>query len=126
MALNKCNKKEIKKYIEDNYYSMNFDYEELRKNYRFNEICQDTVPQALYCFFESNNFEDAIRTGISIGGDSDTLCAITGAVAEAYYGVNKKMQKGALAYLDGHLREKVVEAELLVKELSKKNTKAGR
>ena len=126
MALNKCDKKEIKKYIEDNYYSMDFDYEDLRKNYRFNEICQDTVPQALYCFFESKDFEDAIRTGISIGGDSDTLCAITGAVAEAYYGVNKKMQKEALKYLDNHLKNKVIEAEMFVERNMKNSKKKGR
>ena len=126
MALNKCDKKEIKKYIEDNYYNMDFDYEELRKNYRFNEICQDTVPQALYCFFESKDFEDAIRTGISIGGDSDTLCAITGAVAEAYYGVNKKMQKEALKYLDNHLKNKVIEAEMFVERNMKNSKKKGR
>ena len=126
MALNKCDKKEIKKYIEDNYYSMDFDYEELRKNYRFNEICQDTVPQALYCFFESKDFEDAIRTGISIGGDSDTLCAITGAVAEAYYGVNQKMKDKALSYLDSHLRNKIIEAEELFPLANKKETKKSR
>lgn len=121
MALNKCSKEEIKKYIEENYYSMDFDYETLKKEYRFNEICQDTVPQALYCFFESENFEDAIRTGISIGGDSDTLCAITGAVAEAYYGIDKKMKKEALSYLDDHLKKKAIESDLLEEELKVEN-----
>lgn len=103
LALNNYSKEFIKKYVEDNYYSLNFNYEDLRKNYYFNEICQETVPQAIYCFLISENFEDAIRTGISIGGDSDTLCAITGAIAEAYYGIPENLQKSALAYLDDRI-----------------------
>ncbi len=126
MALNKCDKKEIKKYIEDNYYKLNFNYEDLRKNYEFNEICQDTVPQALYCFFESEDFEDAIRIGISIGGDSDTLCAITGSVAEAYYGVSNKMKTKALSYLDSYLNKKVLEAEKSINNIIEKPTKLSR
>jgi len=105
MAKNNYTKEEIKDYIERNYYSLNFDYEDLRQNYKFNEICQDTVPQAIYCFLISNSFEDAIRTGISIGGDSDTLCAITGAIAEAYYGVGLDMKNQALTYLDDTLKK---------------------
>ena len=76
---------EIKDYINENYYPMNFTLDEIRDTYRFNETCQDTIPQALQAFFESSGFEDAIRNAISIGGDSDTLAAICGSVAEAYY-----------------------------------------
>lgn len=79
----------IKKYVEQ-YYNLDFDYEELRKNYHFNETCQETVPQAIYCFLISNDFEDCLRTSISIGGDSDTLAAISCSIAEAYY---KKVDK---------------------------------
>ncbi|MCR4897668.1 MAG: ADP-ribosylglycohydrolase family protein, partial [Acholeplasmatales bacterium] len=62
------------------------DYEELRKTYiHGKEICQVTMPQALYCFLISNSFLDCLRTTISIGGDSDTLAAISCAIAEAYY-----------------------------------------
>ena len=57
--------------------------DDIRPNYRFNEICQDTVPQAVIAFLESRDFEDAIRNAISLGGDSDTLAAITGSIAEA-------------------------------------------
>ena len=49
------------------------------------ETCQATVPQALFCFLISNSFEDCLRTTVSIGGDTDTLCAISCAIAEAYY-----------------------------------------
>ena len=59
----------------------------IRDTYKFNETCQETVPQAIMAFLESTSFEDAIRNAISIGGDSDTIAAITGGIAEAYYGI---------------------------------------
>ena len=75
----------IRKYVEQ-YYNLDFDYEELRKTYYHGEeICQNTVPQAIYCFLISNSFEDCLRTTISIGGDCDTTAAISCAIAEAYY-----------------------------------------
>lgn len=74
----------IKKYVEQ-YYNLDFDYEVLKKNYYFNETCQNTVPQAIYCFLISNNFEDCVRTSVSIGGDTDTLAAISCSIASAYY-----------------------------------------
>ena len=77
----------IKAHIEEHYYKLGFTLDEIRPTYRFNESCQDTVPQALQAFFEAESFEDAIRCAVSIGGDSDTLAAITGSVAECYWGV---------------------------------------
>ncbi len=103
LALNNRSKDEIKKHIEDNYYKLDFDYEELKENYCFNETCQDTVPQAIYCFLISNDFEDCLRTSVSIGGDTDTLCAISCAIAEAYYGIPEKIHDSALSYLDKRL-----------------------
>ena len=66
-----------------------FTIDEIRDTYEFNETCQETVPQAIVAFLNSASFEDAIRTAVSVGGDSDTLAAITGSIAEAYYGVQK-------------------------------------
>ena len=103
LALNKKSKQEIKEYIEKNYYKLDFTYEGLLKDYRFTELAQETVPQAIYCFLISESFEDAIRIGISIGGDSDTLCAIIGSIAEAYYGIDEKIKERALSYLDDRL-----------------------
>lgn len=103
LALNGTSKEDIKKYIEDNYYKLDFDYEDLKKNYVFNETCQKTVPQAIYCFLISTDFEDCLRTSVSIGGDTDTLCAISCAIAEAYYGIPKKIHDQALSYLDDRL-----------------------
>lgn len=99
LARNKASKEEIKSYVEK-FYELDFGIEDLRENYQFNETCQETVPQAIFCFLESNDFEDAIRNAISIGGDSDTLAAITGAIAEAYYGIPDEIRKKALTYLD--------------------------
>ena len=66
-------------------YSLDFTYEDLKKNFKFDETCQNTVPQAIYCFLISNSFEDCLRTTISLGGDCDTTAAISCAIAEAYY-----------------------------------------
>jgi ADP-ribosylglycohydrolase len=59
---------------------------DIRPSYQFDETCQGTVPPAIIAFLESDDFEDAIRKSISLGGDADTLAAITGSIAEAYYG----------------------------------------
>ena len=82
------------------YYKIDFTLDEIRPTYQFNETCQDTVPQAMQAFFESISFEDAIRNAISIGGDSDTLAAITGAVAEAYYGMTEREVQDVAERLD--------------------------
>jgi type I restriction enzyme M protein len=85
------------------YYSLDFRIDDIRPTYRFNETCQETVPQAITCFLEAESFEDAIRTSISLGGDSDTIGAITGAIAEAHYGVPADIREKGLAYLDEEL-----------------------
>lgn len=103
MAKTGSNIFEIRDYVNKNYYPMNFTLDEIRDSYQFNETCQGTVPQALEAFFESTGFEDAIRNAISIGGDSDTVAAICGGVAEAYYGVPTDIRKHALTFLDQNL-----------------------
>ena len=102
---------EIQDYITKNYYPIDFTLNSIRDSYRFNETCQNTVPQALEAFFESTDFEDAIRNAISIGGDSDTLAAITGAIAEAYYGVPASIRKLALTFLDKRLLKILMDFE---------------
>lgn len=87
LARNGKSKEKIQKYITKNYYDINFTLDEIREDYKFDVSCQGSVPQAFEAFFESTDFEDAIRNAISIGGDSDTIGAITGSIAEAYYGV---------------------------------------
>ena len=81
-------KQEIKEYIEENYYPLDKSLDEIRPSYSFNESCQRTVPQAIVAFLESNDYEDAVRNAVSLGGDSDTLGAITGSIAWAYYKIH--------------------------------------
>ena len=104
MAKHGASKEEIRQKINEDYYNLNFTIDEIRDTYEFNETCQETVPQAIVAFLESDSFEDAIRTAISVGGDSDTLAAITGSIAEAYYGVPEDIKEKALTYLDTELR----------------------
>lgn len=107
---------DISCYIQDHYYDLDFSLDEIRPVYRFNETCQKTVPQAIQAFLESHSFEDAIRNAISIGGDSDTLAAITGAMAQAYYGVPPDIRKQALTYLDSRLLAIYYEWEAFISE----------
>ncbi len=90
-------KEEIRSFIEENYYTLDFTIDEIRPTYEFNETCQGTVPQAIEAFLESNSFEDAIRNAISVGGDSDTLAAIAGGIAEAFYGIPEELRKQAIS-----------------------------
>lgn len=104
-------KKELKGYVAMYYpevYTMTLD--EIRPGYTFDHyasVCKGTVPQAFIAFYESRSFEDAIRNAISLGGDSDTLAAITGAIAEAYYGVPDALWNQARSHLDPSLEETV-------------------
>jgi ADP-ribosylglycohydrolase len=76
----------IKSYIEKEFgYDLDRTLDEIRPAYFFDESCQGTVPEALIAFLESRDFTHAIQCAISIGGDSDTLAAITGGIAEAFY-----------------------------------------
>ena len=77
--------------------------DEIRPGYQFNETCQDTVPQAMVAFLEGDSLEDTIRNGVSIGGDTDTLCAIAGSIAEAFYGIPEDMAETAKSYLEEDL-----------------------
>ncbi len=79
-------KEEIQHYIETTFgYDLSWTVDEIRPGYKFNESCQETVPQAIRAFIDSTSFEDAIRNAISLGGDSDTLACITGGIAQAFY-----------------------------------------
>lgn len=100
MAKKHYNKDEIKAYIEDEFgYDLSFTLDEIRPYYHFNETCQDTVPEAIVAFLESTDFEDAIKKAISLGGDADTLAAITGSIAEAYYGIPNRLIKKVKTFL---------------------------
>ena len=99
LAMNGYDKNYIKNYVEENYYKLNFDYDDLLKNYTFSESCQGSVPQSIFAFIISNSYEDTLRTAISMGGDSDTMACIAGSIAGVYYGIPKKIYDQALEFL---------------------------
>ena len=98
--------------IEADYYSLDFTIEGIRPNYRFDASCQGSVPQAIKAFLEANSFEETIRLAVSIGGDSDTIAAIAGGIAEAYYGIPEHIKMQAIKYLPEDLRDIMVEFEV--------------
>jgi len=112
MARKGCSKQEIRSYIENKYgYNLRRTLDEIRPVYLFNETCRETVPEAIIAFLESTGFEDAIRCGISLGGDSDTLTAITGSIAEAAYGIPEDVRTMALSFLPPALKDIFVRFE---------------
>jgi ADP-ribosyl-[dinitrogen reductase] hydrolase len=80
-------------------YDLTKTVDQIRETYTFDETCQGTVPQTMVCAFDARDFEDAIRNAISIGGDSDTVAAITGSVAEAMFGIPEDIREKSLSYL---------------------------
>ena len=103
LARTGSSKQELFDYVQAHYYPMNFTLDEIREEYEFDVSSQGSTPQGLKAFFESESFEDAIRNAISIGGDSDTIGAITGAVAGAFYGIPSWMIDKSMEYLDKQL-----------------------
>lgn len=86
LAREEIPREEIKIYIQDNFnYTLQQHLNQIRPHYRFDSSCQGSVPQAITAFLESDNYEDAVRKAISIGGDSDTIACIAGGIAQAYY-----------------------------------------
>jgi ADP-ribosylglycohydrolase len=87
LARNGKSKEEIKTYITETFgYDLNRTCDDIRPTYTFDVSCQGTVPQAIIAFLDSTDFENALRLGVSLGGDSDTLTCITGGISEAFYG----------------------------------------
>ena len=100
-------KEEIKDYIVNNYYPeiLDFDLDDLIENYEFDVSCQGSCNVALYCFFISDNFFDAIKKGLLVGGDTDTICAMIGSIAEAYY---KELPVGLSSIIFNYLDEMMI------------------
>ena len=100
-ARNGVPRNRIRQDIEEQFgYDLSMSVDALRETYQYNETCQKTVPEAIICFCEAADFEDAIRNAISIGGDSDTLAAITGSIAEAKWGVPEEIREEAMGRLN--------------------------
>lgn len=107
LARNGESKEGIKTFIEKTFdYALSRHVDEIRPTYKFDVSCQGTVPQAIRAFIDSCDFEDAIRTAVSLGGDTDTLTCITGGIAQAFYGgVPIAIQKKAYSVLDDRLEQ---------------------
>ncbi|MDR2352108.1 MAG: ADP-ribosylglycohydrolase family protein [Deltaproteobacteria bacterium] len=104
-------KEDIAFFISENYYNLNFPLDSIRDTLTFDLSCEGTMPQAFRAFLESSSFEEAIRNAISLGGDSDTLAAITGSLAAVYHGIPVWMEEKALTYLDSPLAKIISDFE---------------
>jgi ADP-ribosylglycohydrolase len=98
---NNLDKNGIKFFIEDNFgYNLSKDYDEIKKDYKFDVTCQNSVPQAIIAFLVSSSVEDAIRKAVCLGGDTDTMACIAGNIAESYYGdLSKDFESKVKKYL---------------------------
>jgi len=92
MARTGRSKEEIRDYIIREFgYDLSRTCDEIRPGYHHVESCQETVPEAITAFLEGTDFEDVIRTAVSLGGDCDTLTCIAGGMAEAFYGIPEEI-----------------------------------
>lgn len=107
-------KEDIKCYVEQ-YYNLQYNYQDLVDNYKFDISCKGSVPIAIYCFLISNDFEDCLRTTVSIGGDTDTLCAISCSIAEAFYKkINNQIIQETLKLIKDPLIKSYVKKMMLI------------
>ena len=114
--------KYIRNYIHENFYPMDRTCGEIRPSYKFEATCQKSVPESIIAFLESESYEDAIRKAISLGGDADTMGAITGSIAWTYYCAQSEnglpldmymLQKMAQPYLPDDFIQTIEEFKLL-------------
>lgn len=101
MARKGASKKEIKEYVIREFnYDLSRTLDEIRPGYSMDESCQGTVPEAITAFLEGNDYEDVIRNAVSLGGDTDTLGAIAGAMAEGFFGIPEWLREECRSRID--------------------------
>ena len=106
MARTGASKEEIKDYIVKEFdYDLSRTCDEIRPGYHHMESCEETVPEAMTAFLEGNDFEDVVRTAVSLGGDCDTLTCIAGSIAEAFYGIPDDMKEECRKRIDPEMLE---------------------
>ncbi len=109
MARNGASKDEIKKYIEDEFgYNLNRTLDEISPSYHHVEDCMRTMPEAFTCFLEADSYEETVRNVMYIGGDTDTLAAIAGAVAEAFWGIPEDIIDSGMNFLSSDILDVVL------------------
>lgn len=111
LARSGMSREELRDYITQNYYKLDFTLDEIMDSYEFTPSCKDSVPQALEAFFEAQSFEEALRNAVLLGGDSDTIAAITSSVAKQYFSVPDSITRKALTYVPEELQEMAEEFE---------------
>lgn len=128
LARNKKSKTIIKNTIQNLFdYNLDRTLDEIRPTYQFSATCQETVPEAIIAFLESESFEDCLKKAISIGGDSDTIACMACSIAEAYYGIETIPQNlidGALYVLNIKYPELHTKAVKIINELYERDNKA--
>ena len=97
-----ADKEAVRKYA-NRYYSLDFTLDDIRDYYYFDVTCKGSVPEAIEAFLEGESFEDVLSLAISIGGDSDTIAAIAGSLAEAMYPIPQALRGEVIDKLDAHL-----------------------
>lgn len=106
LAKTGSSKKDIKKHVESNYgYDLNRKLDDIRPNYDFDVSCRGSVPESIICFLEADDFEDTVRSAVSLGGDADTQAAIAGSIASAYWDVPTNIAARSIKRLDYNLLE---------------------
>lgn len=109
MARNGASKDEIKKYIEDEFgYNLNRTLDEISPSYHHVEDCMRTMPEAFTCFLEADSYEETVRNVMYIGGDTDTLAAIAGAVAEASWSIPEDIIDSGMNFLSSDILDVVL------------------
>ena len=99
LSRNGYDKAQIKEFVEKEFdYDLSRTCDQIRPNYYHKESCQETVPEAITAFLEGTDFEDVIRTAVSLGGDCDTLTAIATSMAEAFYGLPNEFKEKCFEY----------------------------
>jgi len=111
MARKKASKQEIREVISTRYgYDLSRRIEDIRPSYRINLTCPGSVPEAIIAFLDSENFEDAVRNAVSLGGDADTQAAIAGSIAEAFYGkIPDSILREVSKRLNGQFKQTIID-----------------
>lgn len=107
LAKQGATKQQIKEYIEETFsYNLNRDYQTIQRGYCFDVSCMGSVPESIICFLVASSYEDTIRHAIALGGDADTMAAIAGGIAAAYY---KEVPYPVISHCVSRLPEEMID-----------------
>ncbi len=105
-------KDEIRDYVTKEFgYDISETLDEMRARHRHDESCMDSLPKALRSFLDGESYEDAVRNAVSLGGDTDTIAAIAGAMAEGFYGMPETLQDECMRFLGADMRDVICNFE---------------